>query len=167
MYGLVFTYEGKRDRLIENAFPWDMELLYAPPEISAAARDFLKKAGWLHREMNPAAIFFAATYGGETELFTPDEISYICTDGKFIEIHGNRSFRFHGTLEKVYEALRPFNYLPASKSHIVSADHIKSFNSGDHILKMDDGSDLCVSRSKVTAVKEAIRNRCIMLNDIV
>ena len=89
---------------------------------------------------------------GQARVVPVDRIDYITADGPYAELHiGAGAFAIRERMQTLDERLDPAQFFRIHRSAIVRIDRIESFlkkAGGDYAVRLRDGTELSVSRSK-------------------
>lgn len=94
--------------------------------------------------------------GHNTLLVEVDKISWISSDGAYLNIHtANKKYVILDSLKNIITTL-PENFKRIHRSTIVNIDHVEGLTSrgnGDYDMRLDSGKELRLSRNYVKPLK--------------
>jgi two-component system LytT family response regulator len=86
-----------------------------------------------------------------TRLLLTDDIDWICTAEHYLELHaGRETHLIREKISTLEQKLDPENFVRIHRSTIVNIDSIKSLHplfNGDHLIILQDGTELNLSRT--------------------
>lgn len=102
----------------------------------------------------------AVETGGTVHVLALDEITYISAAGPYAELHTPaRTHLIRETMRSLEERLGPQGFVRIHRSSIVRLDRIESLHrgaGGDHTLRLDDGTELSVSRARLSHLERRL-----------
>lgn len=123
-------------------------------QVSALLENVKQKAEFLDRIMIKA--------DGRITFLKTAEIDWIEADGKYIHLHtGKKSRLVRQTLSGMEAQLDPKKFVRIHRSAIVNIERIKELQpmfSGDHVVVLENGSELTLSRSFKNKLFELLGN---------
>jgi DNA-binding LytR/AlgR family response regulator len=107
---------------------------------------------------NPGVL--TLTNAGRTEIIPMVELIRLQAAGDYVELHvlGGKEILHHGTLAEL-EARLPSTFLRVHRSHLVNTARVTSLDraaSGTGTLRLDDGSEVPVSRRVMPKVRDTL-----------
>jgi len=98
--------------------------------------------------------------GGRVLFVAVEEIDWIEAAGNYVRLHtGNRTHLLRDTMAGIASKLDPRRFLRIHRSTIVNADRIRELQPwfhGDHLVILEDGKQLTLSRTFRDAVSTAL-----------
>jgi len=98
---------------------------------------------------------------GQMRVVPVEKIDYITASGPYAELHaGERTFAVRERMQQLEEQLDPAVFMRVHRSVIVRLDRIDVMlrsAGGDYAVRLEDGTELSVSRSRREALEERLR----------
>ena len=98
---------------------------------------------------------------GQMRVVPVEKIDYITASGPYAELHaGERTFAVRERMQQLEEKLDPEVFMRVHRSVIVRLDRIDVMlrsAGGDYAVRLKDGTELSVSRSRREALEERLR----------
>ncbi|MCF0229946.1 MAG: LytTR family transcriptional regulator [Parasporobacterium sp.] len=155
MLSVVFIVEKGSTTSILESFGFDTQcciITEKTPE--SLVMKFFREIYRLNRR-NKTDIRLMATKRMETRFFNIDDVIYISSRGRLMEIRSSRdSFEFNGTLNNIEKKLSMLGFIRIHQSYLISVEHIRS-STADYV-EMDDGKRINVGEKYAPAFRKTV-----------